>query len=116
MPGPTLTLSETLALDSAISAITAAQAERERPTQVLADDGAAIVALGVPEQIAQSAGAAGFRFRVDEYGGPDGRGWTLRLRLTRDGQPWRFAHHVGPETYRDAENGWTHALPDLGGA
>lgn len=116
MPGPTLTPGEEGAIQAAITAITDAQAARERPVQVLTDDGAAIVALGVPEQIAQAAGAAGFRFRVDEYDGPDGRGWTLRLWLTRDGKPWRFAYHVGPETHRDAENGWALDDDPLGGA
>ena len=107
MPGPTLTPGEEGAIQAAIAAITDAQAARERPVQVLADDGAAIVALGVPEAVVAAAGPAGFSFAVDEYDGPAGRGWTLRVSLLRDGVAWRLRHHVGPETWRDGENGWT---------
>jgi hypothetical protein len=104
VPGPTLTLSEQLAIDAAIAAITEAQAAREQPVQVLADDGAAIVALGVPEAVVAAAGPAGFSFAVHEYRIGAASGWELSIRLLRDGKRWSFAHQDGPETHR--AHGW----------
>ena len=105
---PPLTPGEQAAIEAAVSAIRAAQAARERPMQVRADDGAAIVALGVPEAIVAAAGPAGFGFAVDEYAGPAGRGWVLCVALTRDGSDWRFAHNDGPETWRG--HGWHEVI------
>lgn len=105
MPGPTLTAGEDQAIAAAIAAITAAQDARERPVQVLTDDGAAIVALGVPESVVAAAGPAGFSFRVDEYSGPLGDGWVLEVRLRRSGELWVLEHNEGPETQR--ARGWT---------
>lgn len=100
MPGPTLTAGEEAAIAAAVAAIAAAQAARERPVQVLRDDGAAIIALGVPAAIVAAAGPAGFSFEVSEYSGPDGDGWALEVELRRDGQRWAMAHNEGPEPQR----------------
>ncbi len=115
MPGPTLTAGEEAAIAAAIAAITDAQSARERPVQVLRDDAAAIVALGVPESVVAAAGPAGFGFEVHEYSGPAGEGWELHVRVTRDGIDWDLQHHVGPESARDELNGW-HQVPRIGGA
>lgn len=94
MPGPTLSLSETLALESAIETIAAAQAALAAPVQVRTDDGAAIQSLGVPEAMVTAAAAQGFAFAVDELSNDSGPiGWRLRVDLDRDGL-WSFVHEV----------------------
>lgn len=116
MAAPALTPAEESALAAAVASIAAAQAARAKPAQVVAGDDEALVALGVPEAIVAAAGPAGFVAAVHEYKGPQGRGWTLIVRLDRDGQRWEFAHHVGPETARDESNGWALAPLPIGGA
>lgn len=40
-------------------------------------------------------------FRVDNYSGPDGRGWVLWVGFKYEGAIWARAVNVGPETWRN---------------
>lgn len=106
MSEPVLTPDEQNVIDTIIISIAASQAVREKKMQVLVNDIAGMAVLGVSQAIIDAVNLIGFSFRIDEYVGPFGAGWELHITLIRDGVTWTFQHHSGPETNRNALNGW----------
>lgn len=104
---PSLTTGETALLTRTIQAVEAAQASplpNGKFRQARSGRDAEFLALGVASKdIADERGAGG-SVDVDEYVGPFGSGWLIRVRLTRGGKTWRYCHQVGPETHR--AHGW----------
>jgi hypothetical protein len=47
--------------------------------------------------------------RIDVYDGPQGKGWVVVLRFTKNGQTWQRSWNFGPETFR--EQAWTDVTP-----
>lgn len=99
---PVITPAEKARLGATLSAIAAAQkpGERGRFRQARSGRVDEIAALGIAAKDQDSARALGVTMRVDEYEGPYGCGWSVLLRLVRDGKTWEMCHHVGPETWR----------------
>lgn len=114
MPEPTLTPTEKGLLTTVTNKVRAAQdallAAGKRCAQARSGKDAEFISCGLTASQLKSARTAGVTADVDEYEGPQGRGWQLRIRLLRDGVTWERVIHYGPETWR--EQPW-HVVPEM---
>lgn len=100
---PTLTPAEIARLSAAIQKIATEQGKRapgERFRQARSGHDAEFHALGLTDDDIGFGRVAGATVNVDEYRGPQGDGYCVRVRLNRDGETWEMCHHFGPETWR----------------
>lgn len=112
MSGPTLSASENNAISSVLTTIRVAQAAKERPVEAASTSD--LTALDVTQELLDAAMELGFSGKVDEYQGDGYTGWTLTVRLVRDGVTWVRTFHEGPESEAWREVAWTDVTAATG--
>lgn len=112
MPGPALSASEENAINSVLTTVRVAQALRDRPAQAATTGD--LVQFDVTPELIAAAEELGFSGKVDEYQSGDGNGWTLTVRLVRDGVTWVRTFHEGPASENWREVPWTDATAATG--
>ena len=105
MPFPNLSASESNAINAVLTTVRLAQELRPRPAQAATTGD--LAEFGVTSDLIAAAEALGFSGKVDEYQSPAGHGWTLTIRLVRDGTTWVRAFHEGLESESWREVPWT---------
>lgn len=112
MPTPNLSASESNAINSVLTTVRLAQELRPRPAQAATTGD--LVQFDVTPELISAAEALGFSGNVDEYQSPDGNGWTLTIRLVRDGVTWVRTFHEGPASEAWREVAWTNVTASTG--
>lgn len=88
-------------LDGIVAVVASYQDAQPRPRQLISAQD--FLDAGLEAADISDAASLGFSADVDEYEGPQGRGWQMRVNLVRGGETWRRVFHEGPESYRASE-------------